>query len=211
MDLERTQTFEKIADIVNAGENKNPFGLTEVEDRFVRRSMPAFLNSLVKYSSDLSYNSIDFRKYGSCFEIPYDERNCRDSYVWRVNAFLAGEDTVFTRSCNSREEMIDLRTELFAKDAQVSGNLLETVDEVSQTFYDIIVDFYRSSTNVKYRAVNADYVKGLINRDRLPETGLSKSQTLYCCKILEDSMNEVQNNRAKLEADLEREQSEMGN
>ena len=62
MNLEKTQVFD-IADVVNAGRDKNPFELKEVEDRFVKRSMPAFLNSLVKYSADLNYNLIDFRKY----------------------------------------------------------------------------------------------------------------------------------------------------
>ena len=208
MNNDKTQVFD-IVNISKHETNENPFNLTPTEEEFVKRSLPAFLKSAVKYSSDLNYNLIDFRKFQDCFEIPYKDGDSKDSYSWRVNAFLFGEDNAFTRSCNARGEMVDIRTKLLAEDAQVSSNLLVAVDEVSQTFYDIISDFYKSSSNVKYRVVDGAFVDNLIVKDRMPQNGLNQDQTLYCCEIIRDAMYETQSSRNELALDLEREEKGM--
>lgn len=208
MNNDKTQVFD-IVNISKHERNENPFNLTPTEEEFVKRSLPAFLKSAVKYSSDLNYNLIDFRKFQDCFEIPYKDGDSKDSYSWRVNAFLFGEDNAFTRSCNTRGEMVDIRTKLLAEDAQVSSNLLVAVDEVSQTFYDIITDFYKSSSNVKYRVVDGAFVDNLIVKDRMPQNGLNQDQTLYCCEIIRDAMYETQSSRNELALDLEREEKGM--
>jgi len=189
---------------------ENPFGLTELEDKFLRRSLPAFLKSAVKYSGDLDCSLIDYRGYLACFEVPYREQGACDSYVWRMDEFMMGESDVFTRSDNSRIEMIEIMEKLLSPEHKASGKIDDAIKALSITFADVIKKFWSNGANLRKGNLDSGYVKKLIDTKQLPENkSCSEAQTEYCANIIRDSMMETQRVKKILREDLESERREM--
>ena len=212
MELDKTQTFDKL-DVLREQERiENPFGLTDLEERVVRRSLPAFLKSAVKYSDDLQYSAVDYRHYLSCFKVPYNREREQDSYLWRMYHYIANFDTsVFTRSCGARAEMSDLLHEM--GDYIPTEQFNNAIIGVSSTFEALIEDFLSSRINVKCKILDGRFVNGLISADKLPEVSkdihLNENETIYCAEIIRDAMEETQKAKTELARDFKNEQEGM--